>query len=61
MNTGSPGTNRAGLKRDKNGKIVTAYGPEDHSSPDQWKTVQLYRKLLRIAAKLPGTSPLLWD
>lgn len=48
-------------ERDENGAVVLAFGPEDHSSPDQWKTVQVYRKLLRIAAKLPGTSRLLWE
>ncbi len=48
-------------ERDRDGKIVVAFGPEDHSSPDQWKTIQWYRNLLRIAAYLPGTAELLWQ
>jgi hypothetical protein len=48
-------------KRDKNGDIVIAFGPEDHSSPDQWKSVQLYRAVLRVLEKVPGTSRLLWE
>jgi phosphatidylserine/phosphatidylglycerophosphate/cardiolipin synthase-like enzyme len=48
-------------KRDGNGNAVLAFGPEDHSSPDQWKTVQWYRRLLRIAARLPGTARLFWN
>ena len=46
-------------KRNSNGRVLVAFGPEDHSNPDQWKTIQWYRKLVRLAGKLPGTSGLL--
>jgi phosphatidylserine/phosphatidylglycerophosphate/cardiolipin synthase-like enzyme len=48
-------------KRDRDGNIIIAFGPEDHSSPEEWKRVQWYRKLMRLAAKLPGTTRLLWQ
>jgi putative cardiolipin synthase len=44
--------------RDENGRVVVAFGPKDHSSPDQWKAVERYWKLLRTVEKLPGASPL---
>lgn len=47
--------------RDDDGKVVVAFGPENHVRPEEWKTIQLYRKLVRIAGKLPGTSSLLWE
>jgi phosphatidylserine/phosphatidylglycerophosphate/cardiolipin synthase-like enzyme len=48
-------------RRDGEGRLVIAFGPEDHSSPEQWKTVQGLRKVVRAAACLPGTSGLLWE
>jgi cardiolipin synthase C len=47
-------------ERDADGRAVVAFGPGDHSTPDQWKAVQRYWTLLRIAKKLPGGSRLLW-
>lgn len=47
--------------RDKNGNIIVAFGPENHVRPGEWKEIQFYRKLVRVAAKLPGTSRLLWE
>ncbi|MBZ0155087.1 MAG: phosphatidylserine/phosphatidylglycerophosphate/cardiolipin synthase family protein [Alphaproteobacteria bacterium] len=46
-------------KRDRDGNVAIAFGPEHHSSPEQWKAVQRYWKLLRQAEKLPGFSKLL--
>jgi predicted metal-binding membrane protein len=46
--------------RDGVGKVIVAFGPRDHSSPKQWKSVSSFWTLLRIAKKLPGTSRLLW-
>ncbi|OGW41128.1 MAG: hypothetical protein A2010_04375 [Nitrospirae bacterium GWD2_57_9] len=48
-------------RQDKKGNIMIAFGPEDHSNRDQWKTVVWLRKLVHVAAKLPGTSRLLWE
>jgi phosphatidylserine/phosphatidylglycerophosphate/cardiolipin synthase-like enzyme len=48
-------------KRDREGRLVIAFGPEDHSSPEQWKTVHWLRKAVRAAERLPGTSRLLWE
>lgn len=45
-------------ERDSDGNVVVAFGPRDHSSPEQWKAVQRYWKLLRAAEKLPGISKL---
>jgi cardiolipin synthase C len=45
-------------ERDDDGRVVVAFGPKDHSSPDQWKAVEKYWKLLRAAEKLPGVSAL---
>ncbi|HZD54907.1 MAG TPA: phosphatidylserine/phosphatidylglycerophosphate/cardiolipin synthase family protein, partial [Candidatus Aquicultoraceae bacterium] len=47
-------------ERDDEGKAVVAFGPRDHSAPSQWKDVERYWTLLRIAKKLPGLSRLLW-
>jgi hypothetical protein len=47
-------------KRDGDGKVVVAFGPRDHSTPEQWKAVKRYWTLLRIAKVLPGSSRLLW-
>jgi cardiolipin synthase C len=47
-------------ERDGDGKVVVAFGPRDHSSPEEWKAVQRYWKLIRIARKLPGSEKLLW-
>ncbi len=47
-------------KRDGDGKVVVAFGPKDHSRPEQWKSVTGLWKLLRVAKKVPGTSRLLW-
>jgi len=47
-------------ERDADGKAVVAFGPGDHSDPEQWKAVTRYWKLLRIAKMLPGSSRLLW-
>jgi putative cardiolipin synthase len=38
-------------ERDKKGNIQVSFGPEDHSSPEQWKTVQIYRTMVRLADK----------
>ena len=46
--------------RSKDGKPVVAFGPRNHSTPDEWKAVHRYWTLLRIAKLLPGTSRLLW-
>ena len=46
--------------RDRKGKAIVAFGPRDHSNPDQWKAVNRYWTLLRIAKRLPGSSRLLW-
>lgn len=47
-------------QRDADGKVVVAFGPENHSHPEQWKNVARLWTLLRIAKRLPGTSRLLW-
>jgi phosphatidylserine/phosphatidylglycerophosphate/cardiolipin synthase-like enzyme len=44
-------------ERDDDGRVKVAFGHRDHLSPDQRKTVERYRKLLRAADKLPGVSP----
>lgn len=48
-------------ERDGEGKVVVAFGPRDHSTPEQWKDVRRYWNLLRIAKMLPGVSRLLWE
>lgn len=48
-------------ERDRDGKVVIAFGPENHSTPDQWKGVKRYWTLIRLAKKLPGVSRLLWE
>lgn len=45
--------------RDADGKPRVAFGPADHSSPDDWGQVQLYRKLLQAGRHLPGFSSIL--
>lgn len=45
-------------RRDKSGKPIVAFGPKDHSSPGEWKQVQLYRKALQAAERLPGVAPI---
>jgi cardiolipin synthase C len=47
-------------ERDGDGKVVVAFGPDDHGTPEQWKAVKRFWTLLRIAKKLPGSSRLLW-
>ncbi|HSQ15037.1 MAG TPA: phosphatidylserine/phosphatidylglycerophosphate/cardiolipin synthase family protein, partial [Candidatus Binatia bacterium] len=47
-------------KRDGDGRVVVAFGTENHATPEQWKDVKRYWTLLRIAKKFPGTSRLLW-
>ena len=47
-------------QRDGDGKVIVAFGPRDHSTPEQWKGVKRFWTLLRIAKWLPGTSRLLW-
>lgn len=47
-------------QRDKDGKVIVAFGPEHHSDPEQWKSVKRLWTLLRVAKKVPGTSRLLW-
>lgn len=44
--------------RDTNGKPIVAFGPNDHSPPEEWKQVQVYWKMLRAAEHLPGFSPI---
>jgi len=39
--------------RNEDGEVVTAFGPRDHSSTEQWEKIQRYWLLLRIAEKLP--------
>jgi len=45
--------------RDRKGKVEVAFGPDNHSAPEEWKAVGRYRVLLRIAKILPGSSKLL--
>jgi hypothetical protein len=40
------------------GKPKVAFGPRDHSSPEEWSRVELYWNLLRAADKLPGFDPI---
>jgi phosphatidylserine/phosphatidylglycerophosphate/cardiolipin synthase-like enzyme len=46
-------------RRDEQGKVMIAFGPEDHSSPEQWARLRVYWDLLKAAEQLPGFSPLL--
>jgi phosphatidylserine/phosphatidylglycerophosphate/cardiolipin synthase-like enzyme len=46
--------------RDRRGKAVVAFGPRNHSTPEEWKAVHRYWMMLRIAQRLPGSSRLLW-
>jgi phosphatidylserine/phosphatidylglycerophosphate/cardiolipin synthase-like enzyme len=40
------------------GRPKVAFGPRDHSSPEEWSRVELYWNLLRAANKLPGFDPI---
>lgn len=44
--------------RDANNKPLIAFGPQQHSSPESWKQVQVYWKLLQAAEQVPGFSPI---
>jgi cardiolipin synthase C len=63
---GTPVVHEYKIKRDKNGnalrgkdgKPIVAYGPENHTAPEQWRKVQAYWTILRAAEKIPGLSPL---
>ncbi len=43
--------------RDTDGKVIVAFGPKDHSTPDQWAAVERYLTLLRGAKTLFGIEP----
>jgi cardiolipin synthase C len=45
------------VQRDDNGRVVVLFGPNHHSSPDEWKAVNRYRKILKILQKI-GFDPL---
>lgn len=44
--------------RGADGKPLIAFGPQQHSSPESWKQVQVYWRLLQAAEQLPGFSPI---
>jgi phosphatidylserine/phosphatidylglycerophosphate/cardiolipin synthase-like enzyme len=45
--------------RGDDGRPVVEFGPENHSSPSQWKTLTAFWTMLRAADDLPGVSPIL--
>lgn len=45
-------------KRNADGRVIVAFGPTDHSTPDQRVAVERYRTLLRGAETLFGVEPL---
>lgn len=44
--------------RGDDGAPVVAFGPADHSAPEQWPKIQVYWNMLRTAEKLTGFSPI---
>jgi cardiolipin synthase C len=42
--------------RDKNGRVIVAFGPKDHSSPEHWAAVERHRALARLIQSLPGVD-----
>ncbi|MFU8817295.1 MAG: phospholipase D-like domain-containing protein [Pseudomonadales bacterium] len=40
--------------RDDDGEVLVAFGPADHSDPEQWQRPNLMWRLLRLAAYLPA-------
>ena len=66
MNLGAPTVHEYRIRRDAqgealrgaDGKPLIAFGPRQHSSPESWKQVEVYWKLLQAADQLPGFSPI---
>lgn len=66
MNAGAPTVYEYRIRRDAkgrplrggDGKPQVAFGPQQHSSPESWKQVQVYWKLLQAAEQVPGFSPI---
>jgi cardiolipin synthase C len=66
ISAGPPGVYEYRIKRDKtgqalrdeNGRVEVLFGPHNHSSPDEWKAVDRYWKLVRSIQKIPGIDPL---
>lgn len=44
--------------RGEDGRPKIAFGPNDHSSPSEWKKLSAYWTLLRAAKRIPGLSPI---
>ena len=44
--------------RDDDGRPIVEFGPDQHSSPSQRKTLTAFRTMLRAADDLPGESPI---
>lgn len=45
-------------RRDADGRVIVAFGPADHSTPEQRAAVERYRSLLRGVGTLFGVAPL---
>lgn len=45
-------------QRSPEGKVLIAFGPRDHSSPEAWTRLNRYWDLVEAAENLPGLSPL---
>lgn len=66
LKTGAPTVYEYRIRRDAqgqalrsaDGKPLIAFGPQQHSSPESWKQVQVYWKLLQAAEQVPGFSPI---
>ena len=66
INAGAPTVYEYRIQRDADGralrgadgKPLIAFGPQQHSSPENWKQVQVYWKLLQAAEQVPGFSPI---
>lgn len=48
-------------KRNEQGKVIVAFGREDHGTAEESVKVQWYRRLVRAAKKVPWTSELFWE
>ena len=44
--------------RDDDGRPIVAFGPEQHTSPADWKALTAFWTMLRVADRLPGVSPI---